>query len=85
MEITANGENQDNTCPPSSLDIFSHENITSCQEYVLRIQRRLDKAVANDDRPKIFNIFPLLISSFMTRKAVCGESRTHGLEWGKDL
>ncbi len=26
----------------------------------------------------------LLVSSFLTRKAVCDESRTHGLEAGKD-
>ena len=50
MEITANGENQEKTCQPSRTDIFSKHNIDECKRYVLSIQRRLDKAVANDER-----------------------------------
>ena len=53
MEITANGENQEKTCQPSRTDIFSKSNIDECERYVLSIQRRLDKAVANGDRPRI--------------------------------
>ena len=53
MEITANGENQELTCQPSRIDTFSKENIDECKRYVLSIQRRLDKAVANGDKAKI--------------------------------
>jgi len=53
MERIANGENQEITCLPSKKDIFSADNISDCERYVLSIQRRLDKAVANDDEPRI--------------------------------
>ena len=51
MEITANGDYQELTCQPSRIDIFSKDNIDECKRYVLSIQRRLDKAVANGDKP----------------------------------
>ena len=53
MDFTTTDENQVNTCQTSGHDTFSHENIHACEEYVRSIQRRLDRAVANDDRPKI--------------------------------
>ena len=53
MDSTTTDENQVNACQTSGLDIFSPNNIRSCEKYVLSIQRRLDKAVANDDKPKI--------------------------------
>ena len=53
MESTANGENQELTCLPSRIDVFSRENLDECKRYVLSIQRRLDKAVANGDKAKI--------------------------------
>ena len=53
METTAIGENQELTCLPSRIDVFSKQNIDDCKRYVLSIQRRLDKAVANDDKPRI--------------------------------
>ena len=53
MDSTTTDENQANACQTSGLDIFSPNNIRSCERYVLSIQRRLDKAVANDDKPKI--------------------------------
>ena len=79
MEITANGENQEKTCLTSRADIFSKHNIDECKRYVMSIQRRLDKAVANGDKTNLIAKSPFLI-----RKAVCGESRTHGLGAGKD-
>ena len=53
MDFTTTDENRANACQTSGQDTFSHDNITACEKYVLRIQRRLDKAVANDDKPKI--------------------------------
>ncbi len=53
MDFTTTDENQVNTCQTSGQNTFSHDNITACEKYVLRIQRRLDKAVANDDKSKI--------------------------------
>ena len=53
MDLTTTDENQVNACQTSGLDTFSKENLTTCEKYVLSIQRRLDKAVANDDRTKI--------------------------------
>ncbi|MBI1929909.1 reverse transcriptase N-terminal domain-containing protein [Candidatus Poribacteria bacterium] len=40
-------------CQPTNNDIFSTQNIHRCNKYVSKIQRRLDKAVANDDKSKI--------------------------------
>ncbi len=40
-------------CQPADKNIFSTLNIKRCEKYVLTIQRRLDKVVANDDKPKI--------------------------------
>ena len=53
MDLTTTDENQANACQTSGKDIFSHSNISACEKYVLRIQRRLDKAVENDDKSKI--------------------------------
>lgn len=52
MDSIGNGEYQVNTaCPPTKAEeIFSHENIQRCEREILRIQRKLDKAVANDDK-----------------------------------
>ena len=38
---------------PENKDIFRISNIKKCQKYVLRTQRRLDKAVAEDNRTNI--------------------------------
>ena len=56
MDLTTTDENQETlkeSCQTSGQDIFSRHNISGCENYVKRIQRRLDKAVANDDNPKI--------------------------------
>ena len=54
MEITANGENQEYDLSTRAGQIYSlRHNIDECKRYVLSIQRRLDKAVANGDRPRI--------------------------------
>lgn len=41
-------------------DIFGIDNIRNCEEYVLSIQRRLDKAVADNDTKGIRETFDLL-------------------------
>ena len=53
MDLVVKDENQASTCHRKQSDIFSSDNISECERYVLTIQRRLDKAVANDDKPKI--------------------------------
>jgi RNA-directed DNA polymerase len=53
MDLTGNGEHQEMTCLPNRRDIFSRENLDNCKRYVLSIQRRLDKAVANSDNSRI--------------------------------
>ena len=40
-------------CQPTDNNILSAQNIQRCRKYVTKIQRRLDKAVAKDDKPKI--------------------------------
>jgi len=40
-------------CQPTDGNIFDTLNIGKCRYYVSTIQRRLDRAVANDDKPKI--------------------------------
>ena len=42
------------------VDTFSAENIRNCEEYVLSIQRRLDKVVADNDKKGIRELFDLL-------------------------
>ena len=42
------------------VDTFSAENIRNCEEHVLSMQRRLDKAVADNDRKSIRETFDLL-------------------------
>ena len=42
-------------------NIFTAENIRNCEEHVLSIQRRLDKAVADNDKNSIQRLFDLLI------------------------
>ena len=41
--------------------IFSIQNIRKCENYVETMQKRLDEAVANNDKEKIRNIFTILI------------------------
>ena len=41
-------------------DIFGIDNIRNCEEYILSIQRRLDKAVADNDTKGIRETFDLL-------------------------
>lgn len=40
-------------CQPHEDNVFNPDNIRKCQEYVTRIQRKLDAAVATGDKPKI--------------------------------
>lgn len=47
-------------CIPIVDNIFGAENIRNCQEYVISIQRRLDKAVADNDTKGIRETFDLL-------------------------
>jgi RNA-directed DNA polymerase len=47
-------------CTPIVDNIFGAENIRNCQEYVISIQRRLDKAVADNDIKGIRETFDLL-------------------------
>lgn len=47
-------------CTPIVDNIFGAENIRNCQEYVISIQRRLDKAVADNDVKSIRETFDLL-------------------------
>lgn len=42
------------------VDTFSAENIRNCEEYVLSIQRRLDKVVADNDKKSVRELFDLL-------------------------
>lgn len=53
MDITANGENQEIACQPSRAETFSKHNIDECKRYAMSIQRCLDKAVENGDKPRI--------------------------------
>ena len=42
-----------NTCQPTGEEIFNASNIRKCEKYTRSIQRKLDKAVANNDVEKI--------------------------------
>ena len=54
MDSNVQNENQElNPCQSRTADIFSKENRDNCERYVLSIQRRLDKAVANGDKSRI--------------------------------
>ena len=72
MDFTTTDENQVNTCQTSGGDTFSHDNITACEKYVLSIQRRLDKAVANDDKTKIRWYSHLLMKRSRAVQNPCG-------------
>ncbi|MBW1727130.1 MAG: reverse transcriptase N-terminal domain-containing protein [Deltaproteobacteria bacterium] len=48
--------------PPNGVEKFSAENIEECENYVCLMQRKLDKAVANDDKRKIRWYTDLLIN-----------------------
>ena len=50
------------TCrtPDNPCDIFSIQNIRKCETYVLSMQQRLDRAVANNDKKGIRNYFDIL-------------------------
>jgi len=43
----------DTACQPIGTNIFSSDNIRQCEKYVSSIQRKLDKAVADNDKTKI--------------------------------
>ena len=47
-------------CTPIVDNIFGADNIRNCEEYVISIQRRLDKAVADNDTKSIRETFDLL-------------------------
>ena len=53
MNLTRNAEYQELTCQTTGLDVFSSENIIRCEEHIKSIQRKLDKAVASDDKNQI--------------------------------
>lgn len=53
MDLIEKDENLATACHLTQSDTFSTANISACEKYVLKIQRRLDKAVANDDKPNI--------------------------------
>jgi RNA-directed DNA polymerase len=54
MDLTTTEANQvNNAWQTSGQDTFSKANRVRCEKYVLSIQRRLDKAVANGDKPRI--------------------------------
>ena len=53
MNLTITDENQANACQTNGFGTFSQENIIECENHVRSIQERLDRAVANDDKPKI--------------------------------
>ena len=56
------------TCRTQEGNLFSASNIRKCEEYVISMQRRLDKAVANNDKDKIRSIFNILAKrSFAVR------------------
>ena len=42
-----------NDASPDNSKVFRNPNIGKCRQYVLRIQRRLDQAIANDNQSKI--------------------------------
>lgn len=48
------------THQPVGVDTFSAENIRNCEQYVLSVQRELDKVVANNDKKGIRETFDLL-------------------------
>ena len=48
------------TCRTIIGNPFTAENIRTCEEYVISIQRRLDRAVANNDKESIRETFDLL-------------------------
>ena len=47
------------------VDTFSAENIRNCEKHVLSMQRRLDKAVAGNDKEGIRETFDLLTKRSM--------------------
>ena len=51
--------NSDNSCRTPD-NIFAISNIRKCEAYVLSIQQRLDRAVANNDKKSIRNYFDIL-------------------------
>ena len=57
-------------CQPTDKNIFDTQNIGKCGYYVFTIQRRLDKVVANDDKPKIRWYLHLLIKRSRAAKIV---------------
>ena len=49
-----------NTCRTQN-STFTARNIRACEKYVLNMQKRLDKAVANNDYKNIGSIFTILV------------------------
>lgn len=47
-------------CQSIGVDMFSAENIRGCEKHVLAMQRRLDKAVADNNKEGIRETFDLL-------------------------
>ena len=49
MNLTSTDENRGSPCQTTGFGVFSPQNISTCENHVRSIQRKLDKAVANDD------------------------------------
>ncbi len=56
------------TYRPISENVFTAENIRNCQKHTFKIQRKLDNAVANDDKNKIREIVDLLAKKSLSTK-----------------
>ena len=50
-----------NSSRTSTHNTFSASNIRKCEKYVLDMQKRLDKAVANNEVRAIHNLFTILV------------------------
>ena len=53
MVLPETDRNQVYTCQTAGLDIFSKGSLLECERYVRGIQRKLDRAVADDDKSRI--------------------------------
>ena len=53
MVLPETDRNQVYTCQTAGLDIFSKGSLSECEGYVRGVQRKLDRAVANDDKSRI--------------------------------
>ena len=57
-------------CQPIDNNTFSAQNIGRCKKYVFTTQRKLDKVVANDDKPKIRWFLHLLLKRSRAAKII---------------